>query len=45
MQVSSQLTSTVNIAKHHFLEVADSIDAMRLNVEVNPTPSTLNPTP
>ena len=23
----------VNIAKHHFLEVADSIDSMRMNVE------------
>ena len=32
-KVSSQLTATVNIAKHHFLEVADSIDEMRENVE------------
>jgi hypothetical protein len=32
-KVSSQLTATVNIAKHHFLEVADSIDSMRENVE------------
>ena len=32
-KVSSQLTTTVNIAKHHFLEVADSIDSMRENVE------------
>jgi len=32
-KVSSQLTTVVNIAKHHFLEVADSIDSMRLNME------------
>eukprot|EP00282_Hemiselmis_andersenii_P039908 CAMPEP_0169446862 /NCGR_PEP_ID=MMETSP1042-20121227/11208_1 /TAXON_ID=464988 /ORGANISM="Hemiselmis andersenii, Strain CCMP1180" /LENGTH=250 /DNA_ID=CAMNT_0009558371 /DNA_START=17 /DNA_END=769 /DNA_ORIENTATION=+ len=32
-KASSELTEVVNIAKHHFLEVADSIDSMRMNVE------------
>jgi hypothetical protein len=32
-KTSSELTEVVNIAKHHFLEVADSIDSMRMNVE------------
>ena len=27
------MANAVNIAKHHFLEVADSIDSMRENVE------------
>ena len=35
VQVSSQLTSTVNIAKHHFLEVGPS--------NLDPRPSTLKP--
>jgi len=32
-KISSQLTEVVNVAKHRFLEVADSIDSMRVNIE------------
>jgi len=32
-KISSQLTEVVNVAKHRFLEVANSIDSMRVNIE------------